>query len=154
MLVLRLVHFLGMALWIGGAAAAMVGALSARAESNDVRLGAYRLLAHIHTRVISVGALLTAGTGLVMTMRLVQAGAGAAMGTPRIMIMQTAGLLGAALVLFVGLPTATKIARLASLPAGEPIPAALEQYRKRQAMVSSIAGVLALVALFAGVVLS
>lgn len=153
MLVVRMIHFLGMSLWIGGAAAAMVAAMSARTESGDVRLGVFRLLANIQTRVISLGALVTTVTGLVLTMQLVQAGAGAAMGAPRIVIMQATGLLGAALVLFVSLPTAIKIARLASPPVDEPVRAALEQYRKRQAVVSSVAGLLALVALYSGVML-
>ena len=153
MLVARFVHILGVCLWIGGAVAALVLVVGSRAESVDVRAGVYRLLVRIHSLVIAVGALLTVGTGLLLTMWLMQRAGGEVLAAPRMWVMQGAGLLGGLLVLLVGLPTAVKMGNLA-VPGerGEMLPQ-FERYRKRQAIVSSVAGVLALVALFAAVVL-
>jgi hypothetical protein len=63
------------------------------------------------------------------------------------MVMQGAGLLGALITLTIGLPTASKLARLD--PSG---PGALlfDELRQRQRVVASVAGVFAMVALVAG----
>ncbi len=147
------VHMLGAALWIGGAVAAMVIALYARNESPEVRAGAYRLLMRVHTMVIGLGAFLVVASGLLLTMNLATSGAGAAMAQPRIWVMQAAGLLGGALVLFIGLPTAIRLGAVATPSETGDLPPAFEKYRKRQAVVSSVAGVLVLISLFAAVVL-
>ncbi len=133
--------------------AAMVVALAARRESVQVRAGAFRLLARVHSMVIGLGAVLALGTGVLLTMGMVSSGTGDTMAHPRIWLMQGAGVLGALLVLFVGLPTAVKLSGLAVPgPSGELLPA-FERYRKRQAIVSSVAGVLAIVALYASLAL-
>lgn len=147
------IHLLGSALWIGGAIAAMVVALGSRRESADVRAGVFRLLTPVHTIVIGFVALLAVGTGLLLTMQAVSSGGGDIMSAPRIWVMQAAGLLGGLLVLFVGLPTAVKMGGLAVPAESGTLLPAFERYRKRQAIVSSVAGVLALVALYASVAL-
>lgn len=151
--VLRFIHFLGSALWIGGALAAMVVALGARNENVGVRAGAFRLLVSAHTLVIAPGALLALASGILLTMNLMTGGATELMAAPRIWVMQGAGLVGALLVLFIGLPAAVKMGGLAVPDESGSLSPAFERYRKRQAVVSSIAGVLAVVALFAAVVL-
>lgn len=153
MLLTRFLHFVGSALWIGGALAAMVMALSARKESAEIRAGVFRQLVNVHTTVIGTGALITVGTGLLLTMWLAQSAGGDALSSPGIWIMQLTGLVGGLLVLLIGLPTAVKMSGLAMpMENGELLPA-FERYRKRQAWVSSVAGVLALLSLFAGTVL-
>ncbi len=154
MTILRLVHFFGLALWIGGASAAMIMAISSRRESMEVRAGVFRLLANVQTIAVGAGALMTLGSGLLLTIKLAQAmGAENMMGSPRILIMQGAGLVAGLLVLLVSIPTAVKMRALAvPTESGELLPA-FERYRKRQAAVSSVAGALAVVALFAAVVL-
>ena len=142
-------HLLGFALWIGGAVAAMVLAIGARDETPVVRVGVYRLLARVQTMVVGVGAILVVGTGLLLTMRLSQGGAGELMSEPRLWVMQAAGLLGGLTVLLVGLPTAIKLGGLAVANDKGEVPPAFDLYRRRQAIVSSVAGVLALVALAA-----
>ena len=151
--VLLFIHLLGSALWIGGAIAAMVVALNARAEDGVVRAGAFRLLAPVHTLVIGPGALLVVASGLLLTMRFMTAGAPELMAAPRIWVMQGAGLVGGLLVLLIGLPTAVKMGALAVPDAAGSLSESFERYRKRQAVVSSVAGVLALIALFASVLL-
>jgi hypothetical protein len=142
-------HLMGFALWIGGSLAAMALAIAGRDESPAVRVGMYRLLAKVHTMVIGVGAMLVVGTGLLLTMRLSQGGAGDLMEQPRLWVMQGAGLLGGALVLFVGLPTAVKLGGMAVVDDAGHTPPAFEVFRRRQAIVSSVAGVFALIALAA-----
>ncbi len=149
MSLIRFAHLLGFALWIGGAIAAMVLAIGARDEEPAVRVGVYRLLARVQTMVIGVGAILVVGTGLLLTMRLSQGGAGELMGEPRLWVMQATGLLGGLMVLLIGLPTAIKLAGLAVADDQGQVPPAFDLYRRRQAIVSSVSGVLALIALAA-----
>lgn len=147
------IHFLGSALWIGGAIAAMVVALDARTEDIMVRAGAFRLLVPVHTLVIAPGALLALASGILLTMQLMTGDASQLMAAPRIWIMQGAGLVGGLMVLFISLPTAVKMGGLAMPDASGSFPRSFERYRKRQAIVSSVAGALAVISLFAGVVL-
>lgn len=147
------IHFLGSALWIGGAIAAMVVALDARTEDIMVRAGAFRLLVPVHTMVIGPGALLALASGILLTMQLMTGDASQLMAAPRIWVMQGAGLVGGLMVLFIGLPTAVRMGGLAMPDASGSFPRSFERYRKRQAIVSSVAGALAVISLFAGVVL-
>lgn len=153
MLLLRFAHFLGTALWIGGAIAAFVVALALRGHPVRFRVAVWPLLAKVHAVVIAPGAVLTTISGLSLTMSLTTRGMGQGLMTPGILLMQFAGIAAAALALFVGLPTANQLAAFASLPELESIPPQAAQLRKRQAIVSSVAGVLALIALYAGVVM-
>ncbi len=153
MLITRFLHFVGSALWIGGAFAAMVLAVTSRKESMVVRAGVFRLLVNVHTIIIGTGALLVVGTGFLLTMWLAQSGAGEALSQPRIWIMQATGIVGGLMVLLIGLPTAVKMGALAVPIEGDEMLPEFERYRKRQAVVSSVAGVLAVISLFAGTVL-
>ncbi len=153
MLIVRFVHFIGSALWIGGAVTALVLAFGARRESVEVRVGLFRLLTQVQTLVIGLGALLTAGTGIVWSMWLVQDGGEASTHSVGLWLMQGLGLLGAVLVLFVAVPTAVKVGGLAvATDDGQVLPA-FEYLRRRQVVVSSVATVLAILSLFTGVVL-
>ncbi len=153
MLIVRFVHFMGSALWIGGAVTAMVLAFGARRESVEVRVGLFKLLTQVQTLVIGLGALLTAGTGIVWSMWLVQDGGEPGTHSIGLWLMQGLGLLGAVLVLFVAVPTAVKVGGLAvATDDGQVLPA-FEYLRRRQVLVSSVATVLAILSLFTGVVL-
>jgi hypothetical protein len=153
MLIVRFIHFMGSALWIGGAVTAMVLAFGARRESVEVRLGLFRLLTQVQTLVIGLGALLTVGTGIVWSMWLVQDGGEAGTHSIGLWLMQGLGLLGAVLVLFVAVPTAVKVGGLAvATDDGQVLPA-FEYLRRRQVLVSSAATILAILSLFTGVVL-
>jgi hypothetical protein len=68
-----------------------------------------------------------------------------------LVLMQGAGLVGALIVLLVGLPTASKLARID--PQG-PNAAYFDELRRRQRVTSSIAGVFALAALLGGAMLA
>jgi hypothetical protein len=143
----RFLHMLGQSLWIGGAIAAMVLAIAAREEQAGLRAGVFRLLGRVHSIVIAPGALLTVLSGLWLTMSMARGGRGAELGEPGIAAMQFCGLLGGALALFVGLPTAGRLARAADPGPDGQLPPVFERLRKRQAVVSSVAGLLAVIAL-------
>lgn len=152
MLLIRFAHFLGQAMWIGGALTAMVVAIGVRGEVNAIRAAAFRQLYRAHTLVIAPGALLTLGTGILMTMQYA-GGDMSALGSPGLWIMQGAGLIAGLMVLFVSLPTASRL-NVLSVPSEEgDLPPGFERLRKRQALVSSVAGALAVLSLFAGVVI-
>lgn len=153
MLFMRFIHLLGMTLWIGGAVAAFVIAMALRDHPVGFRISVWPLLARVHGLVIAPGAVLTTISGLSLTMSLTNRGMGQGLMTPGILLMQFAGIAAAALALFVGLPTANQLAAFASVPDLESIPPQAAQLRKRQAIVSSVAGVLAVVAMYAGVVM-
>lgn len=143
----RFLHLLGQALWIGGAIAAMVIAVASRGEQAPVRAAVFRLLARVHSVVIAPGALLTVLTGLWLTMSMARQGMGARLGEPGIAAMQLFGLLGGLLALVVGLPTAASLARAAEPGPDGNVPPVFERLRKRQAVVSSVAGMMAVMAL-------
>ncbi len=152
MLLLRFGHFLGMALWIGGAVAAMFMAASLRDGDSELRANAAFVLSRMHAYLIAPGAVITVATGVLLTMAFTSQGRSDFLISPGMVIMQIAGIGAAVLALFVGVPTANQLATVLSATEGEPPPLA-HRLRKRQAVVSSIAGTLAFAALFFGVVL-
>ncbi|MBI2614230.1 MAG: DUF2269 family protein, partial [Gemmatimonadetes bacterium] len=145
----RFLHLLGQALWIGGGIAAMTLALAARSEDGTVKAGVYRLLARVHGVVIAPGALITVLSGLWLTMGMARRGQGAELGEPGLATMQAAGIIAGVLVLFVALPTANLLARVAEPDQNGQRRPVFEKLRKRQAVVSSVAGALAVLALVA-----
>ena len=118
-----LIHFLGMAAWFGGVVAAMV--VKNALEQRD---GSRSMIAHLTARIYSVvvgpGALLTAVSGLVLTMQLAQRVGSDVMGQPKLWVMQVTGLVAAVLVVGIAVPTATQLTRVLSAAEGEWPPAA------------------------------
>jgi len=153
MLVVRFLHFLGTALWIGGAVVAIMLAIKAQGEAVEVRASVARMLTQVHTLVIGMGALLTVGTGIVWIMMLVQGGEPEAAPTPGVWIMQAAGLIGGALVLLVAIPAAVKLGGLSVTTDDGKLLPAFDYYHRRLMQVSIVALVLAVLSLFTGVVL-
>jgi hypothetical protein len=140
-------HLLGFTMWLGGALASMVAGIASKREDR-AGLGAIaRAQAAIYKTIIAPGAILTVLSGLVLTFS-VAGRMGELVGfSVWLMVMQGAGVLGALLVLLIGLPTAAKLARLE--PQG-PGAAYFDELRNRQKVVASVSGTLALVALVAG----
>lgn len=136
------------AAWLGGALAAMMLVVSVRSEAVPVRALVYQLLGRLYARLVAPAALVAVLSGLALTMALAMQGFGPMLGSPRLVVMQTAGILAGLLVLLVGLPTANQLARLAA-QAKDTLPPEFEAARKRQAMVQSVAGVLIVIALYA-----
>jgi hypothetical protein len=140
-------HLLGFTMWLGGGLAAMVTGVVATREDRASLGAVVRTQSAVQKMIIAPGALLTVASGLVLTFS-VSASMGELIGfNLALVVMQVAGVVGALIVLMVGLPTAAKLGRLDPLGPGA---AYFDELRQRQRIVSSIAGALALVALVAG----
>ncbi len=143
----RFLHLLGQALWVGGGIAAMTLALSTRGEDSTVRAAVYRLLGKVHGMVIAPGAVLTVVSGLWLTMGMARVGRGEELGKAGLATMQGAGIIAGILVLFIALPTANLLSRHSVPDEKGQLSPAFERLRKRQAVVSSVAGALAVLAM-------
>lgn len=152
MLYVRLAHFLGMSLWIGGAVAIVVVERAVAVWSTPDRARALPLLAKLHAYVIAPGAIITTVSGVLITMSMVNRGMSAAMARPGIVVMQAAGMLAAVLAVFVGVPTANRLAVRASMLAAGENPPVIVALQRRQTIVSSIATFLVVVSLIFAVV--
>ncbi len=141
-----LLHILGFAMWLGGGLAAMVAGVVARSESRAALGAVTRAQASMHKLVIAPGALLVVFSGLILTIRLMNAMVTSL--SSWLMVMQGAGILGALVILLGGLPIASRLSRLD--PEG-PHAAHFDELRRRQKVVSSVAGMLGLLALVGGV---
>ena len=146
-------HVLGFTMWIGGELAGMMVAYGARDEPAQVRAGAFRLISRLYTVVIGFGALVVLGTGVLLTMSLDSGGLGDLMREPRLWVMILAGIAAGLLVLFVGLPTASRMGALAVASKQGELPSGFEVYRKRQSVISKLSVGLAVTALLAWYVL-
>lgn len=140
-------HLLGFTMWLGGGLAAMVAGIAAKREDRAGLGAVARAQAAVYKTIIGPGALLVVFSGLILTFS-----ASARMGELAgfnvwLVVMQGAGLVGALIVLLIGLPTAAKLARVD--PEGQGA-AFFDELRQRQRIVGSVAGTLALVALVAG----
>jgi hypothetical protein len=142
-----LLHLLGFTMWLGGGLASMAAGIAAKGEDR-AGLGAIaRAQAAVHKAIIAPGAILVVLSGLILTFS-VSGRTGELVGfNVWLVVMQGAGLVGALIVLLIGLPTAAKLARLDPMGQGA---AFFDELRQRQKIVASVSGVLALVALVAG----
>ncbi len=144
-------HIIGFTLWIGGGLASMVAGIASQGEDRS-RLGAVvRAQAAVQKVLVAPGALLAVLSGLLLTFAKTSLSGGEAGFSIWLVLMQGAGLVGALVVLLVGLPTSSKLARIDPLG---PNAAYFDELRQRQRVASSIAGVFALAALVGGAMLA
>jgi len=140
-------HLLGFTMWLGGGLAVMVAGLAGKREDRSGLGAVARSQAAVHKAIIAPGALLAVLSGLVLTFA-VAGRMGELVGfNVWLLVMQGAGVIGALVVLLIGLPTAAKLSRLDPTGSGA---AYFDELRQRQRIVSSVSGTLALVALVAG----
>lgn len=140
-------HLLGFTLWLGGGFASMVAGIAAKREDRQGLGAVVRMQAALQRTLIAPGALLTVLSGLILTFSVTGRTGDLVGFSVWLVVMQGAGIVGALVTLLVGLPTATRLARLD--PAGDNA-AFFDELRQRQRIVASLAGVLALSALVAG----
>jgi hypothetical protein len=140
-------HIVGFTLWIGGALAAMVAGIAAKRESRASLGAVVRIQAAMQKALVAPGALLAVLSGLMLTFSVTSLRGGDPGFNFWLVLMQATGVVGALIVLMVGLPTAAKLARLD--PEG-PAAAYFDELRQRQRVVGSVAGVFALAALVGG----
>jgi hypothetical protein len=140
-------HLLGFTMWLGGGLASMVAGIAAKREDRAGLGSIARAQAAVHKTIIAPGAILVVLSGLILTFS-VSGRTGELVGfNVWLVVMQGAGLVGALIVLLIGLPTAAKLARVDPMGQGA---AFFDELRQRQRIVASVAGVLALAALVAG----
>ncbi len=142
-------HLVGFTLWIGGALAAMVAGIAAKREDRAGLGAVVRTQAAVQKILVAPGALLAVLSGLMLTFSVTSLRGGENGFNIWLVLMQGAGLLGALLVLLIGLPTAARLGRVD--PEG-PGAAYFDELRQRQRLVGTAAGVLALVALVGGAI--
>lgn len=140
-----LLHLLGFTLWLGGGFAAMIMGIAAKKEPRERLPLIIHYQALVHKAAIGPGAILTVLSGIILTFRLSSAYyAGANLW---LIIMQGGGLIAALLVLFIAMPTISKLDRL---DAEGPGAAYWDELRMRHRVVGAAAGIIGLIALFAG----
>ena len=142
-------HLLGGVLWIGGGLAAMVVSIASRPLGRPEQGVVARLIAVIYARMIAPGAGMIVLSGLFLTMTYMGAmnrGDLQIAISPWIMAMQGLGLLGAAIVFAVALPSVSKLARLDPVAHAD----AFDALRTRQRMAGMAASACAFVSLMAG----
>jgi hypothetical protein len=144
-------HIVGFTLWIGGGLASMVAGIVSKGEER-ARLGAVvRAQAAVQRMLVAPGALLTVLSGVMLTFAMTSLRGGEAGFSFWLVLMQGAGLVGALIVLLVGLPTSSRLTRID--PQGQNA-AYFDELRQRQRVTSSLAGVLAVAALVGGAMLA
>jgi hypothetical protein len=144
-------HLIGFTVWIGGGLASMVAGIVSKGEER-ARLGAVvRAQAAVQKVLVAPGALLTVLSGLMLTFAMTSLQGGQVGFSLWLVLMQGAGVVAALIVLLVGLPTSSKLARIDPLG---PNAAYFDELRQRQRLTGSIAGALALVALVGGAMLA
>jgi hypothetical protein len=144
-------HIIGFTLWIGGALASMVAGIVSKGEER-ARLGAVvRAQAAMQKMLVAPGALIAVLSGFMLTFARTGVSGGQVGFSFWLVLMQGTGLVGALVVLLVGLPTSAKLARID--PQG-PNAAYFDELRRRQRVTSSIAGVFAVAALVGGAMLA
>jgi len=102
-------HVVGIALWLGAGAVALLFATAAR-QDTPMRLPRVLLLGRIYTLLIAPGAMLATASGLALTMMAASGGDGARLGEPALAAMQTMGLVAGILEIFVAFPTSQRLA--------------------------------------------
>jgi hypothetical protein len=140
-------HLLGFTMWLGGGLASMVAGVAARREDRTGLGAIARSQAAVYKAILAPGAILAVLSGLILTFT-VSGRMGELVGfNVWLLVMQGTGLVGALLVLLIGLPTAARLARLDPEGSGARF---FDELRQRQKIVASASGALALAALVAG----
>ena len=140
-------HLLGFTMWLGGGFASMAAGIAAKREDRAGLGAIVRSQAAVWKAIIAPGAILAVLSGLMLTFSVAARMEELVGFNTWLIVMQSTGLLGALLVLLIGLPTAARLARLDPMGQGA---AYFDELRQRQKIVASASGTLALVALVAG----
>lgn len=141
-------HVLGIALWLGAGAVALLFATAAR-QDTPMRLPRVLLLGRVYTLLIAPGAMLATASGLALTMMAASGGNGARLGEPAVAAMQTMGLIAGILEIFVAFPTAQRLTG-AAVAAMDGAAWAGERLRGRLVLVLSLDLTLVVVSTYLG----
>jgi len=145
---LRFLHWVGIALWLGAQMTFMVWGPQTKTAGLEAWAHTWKTLARVQGFVIAPAAALATITGIVMTMQLVGLHADE---TPALELMQGFGVLAGVVAIAVVTPLTNRVAYYAhlSLEKGQKDPRA-ERARMFLAWAGSLTGVLILVAMYFG----
>jgi hypothetical protein len=143
-------HDFGFILWLGGGFAAMSTSIfMQQLPRNEVAVAA-QIQGRLMRGLILPGAVMVVLSGLILTLRLYGSATSVGGFPAALMVMQGAGLVGAAITLLVSFPAVTRLIRLD--PTGPHGP--LFDVLHRRAQIAGLAsGALAVVALVSGVLM-
>jgi len=139
-------HFFGQILWLGAGLGSMVYGIAGKKESGAALGVIARGQVAVHKMLIGPGAFLMILSGVMLSLQMYGSAMSGMAPTVWMMVMQGAGLLGALIVLAVGMPT---IARLGRVSPEGPTAALYQALRRRHVAVSMVSGTLGLLALLA-----
>ena len=143
-------HLIGVALWLGAGSVALVFAVDARADTG-MRLPRLLLLGRIYSLVLAPGAVLATGSGIALTMMAYSAGMSTRLGEPALATMQGLGLLAGVIEVFVGFPTAQRLAGAAAISVTEGKPWRGDRLRVRLTILLTMTLALVVVSTYLGV---
>jgi hypothetical protein len=106
-------HVVGIGLWLGAGAVALLLAVGARHDT-PLRLPRVLLLGRAYSVVVAPGAMLATASGLALTMMAATGGSNVQLGAPALAAMQTLGLVAGLVEIFVSFPTAQRLAGVAA----------------------------------------
>ena len=138
-------HALGFTAWLGGGLAVMLSGINAKSFPPHHRLAVYRITGAITRSLVGPGAVLVVISGIVLSVPYFKT----ATVPTWLMAMQTFGFLGALVAITLVVPTAARLGRLELDARGE-LPQSFAGLRRRQAILATLAGVLAILALLSG----
>ena len=146
---LRFLHWVGFAVWLGAQLTFMVWGPLTKSASLEAWAHTWKTLAKVQGFVVAPAAAVATVTGIMLMMQMVAAHAEPSAG---VWAMAAFGLLAGVLAIAVVTPLANRMAAWAraSLEAGAQDPRA-ERTRVRLAWAGALAGALILAALYAGV---
>src|SRR6266566_9380938 len=99
------VHMSGFLLWLGGGIATMVAGVSAKSFAAAERLAVYRAISAVQRILVGTGAVAVVLSGFMLSMAFMSSGV-----VPGwLMLMMTAGLVGALAALAISVPTAARL---------------------------------------------
>lgn len=145
---LRFLHWVGIAMWLGAQLTFMVWGPLTKSASLEAWAHTWKTLARVQGLLVAPGAALATVTGIVMTMQLVGLHAEE---TVPLELMQGFGVLAGVIAIAVLTPLANRVAYYAqlSLEKGQKDPRA-DRARGLLALAGSLTGVAILVALYFG----
>jgi len=145
---LRFLHWVGIAVWLGAQLTFMVWGPQTKAASLEAWAHTWKTLARVQGLLIAPAAALATITGIVMTMQLVGLHADE---TPPLELMQGFGLLAGVAAVALVTPLANRVAYFAqlSLEKGQKDPRA-DRARGFLALAASLVGACIIIALYFG----
>lgn len=149
---LRFLHLLGIGVWLGAGAAAVLLARAAAGSPAERRADRLELVGRCYTWLVAPGAILATVAGIGVTMMAASAGYGARLGEPASAAMQALGLLAGGLEVLVAFPASQRLTRAVVAADDAALGQAGERMRRRIATLGPVTLSLVVVALYLGVI--